>query len=121
MKPDLFGSYSMAQVAIEARYLFVGLFTEADDDGILIDSPKKLAGAIFPHDEKVTGAKVDAWLTSLEGVGSIARFTAEDGPYIAIPTWLDHQKISHPTPSKFKSASRIVREKLRPEWEGEGE
>ena len=119
VKPDLFGSYSMAQVCIEARYLFVGLFTEADDDGLVIDSPKKLAGAIFPHDEKVTGIRVDGWLKSLEEVGSIVRFSAEDGPYICIPTWLDHQKISHPTPSKFKSASRILREKLRPEWEGE--
>ena len=117
VKPDLFGSYTMAQVSVEARYLFIGLFTEADDEGLLLDSPKRLAGAIFPHDEKVTVAKVERWLAELEKVRSIVRFEAEDGRYVYIPTWLQHQRISHPSPSKFRSASGIAREMFRPEGE----
>jgi hypothetical protein len=118
VKPDLFGSYSLARVPIEARFLFVGLFTEADDDGLVIDSPKRIAGAIFPHDEKVTAKHVEGWLTALEKIRCIVRFEADDGRYFWLPAWADHQKISHPTPSKFKSASRILHEKIRPEWEG---
>jgi len=127
VKPDLFGSYTLANVSIEARFLFVGLFTEADDDGLLLDSPKRLAGAIFPHDEKVTAGKVNAWLDELQKVLAIMRFEVDDGQYIGIPAWMDHQRISHPTASKFRSASGMFRELLRgqsesfrPEGEGKG-
>ncbi len=108
VKPDLFGSYSLASVQIESRFLFIGLFTEADDEGLLIDSPKKLAGAIFPHDEKVTAAKVDRWLSALEGIGSVLRYIAGEGRYLYIPKWLDHQKISHPTPTKLPYPPGVV-------------
>ncbi len=121
VKPDLFGSYTLANVSIEARFLFVGLFCEADDDGLLLDSPKRLAGAIFPHDEKVSAAKVNGWLCDLEKVQAIVRFEIEDGQYIGIPKWRSHQRISHSTPSKFRSASGMFHEMFRPEGEREGE
>ena len=121
VKPDLFGSYTLAVVSIEARYLFIGLFTEADDEGLLLDSPKRLAGAIFPHDEKVTSARVDRWLSDLEGTGCIVRYEVNGGRYISFPEWGKHQKISHPTPSKLPNPSGEVREVLRPEGERERE
>ena len=106
VKPNLFASYHLARVPIEARFLFIGLFCEADDDGQLIDSPKRIAGAIFPHDEKVTERKVDGWLEKLQAIGSILRYEdLEGGRYIAIPEWQAHQKISHPSPSVFPSPS----------------
>lgn len=101
VKPGLFASYTLAQVPIEARYLYVGLWTEADDTGRLIDSPKRLAGAIFPHDTRVGERHVDGWLASLQDVGAIFRYVAKGGRYIAIPQWLEHQRISHPTPSQL--------------------
>lgn len=105
VKPSFFSSYSMSKVPIEARYLFAGLFTEADDDGRMIDSAKKIAGAIFPHDDKVTVAKVDGWLNELasvkgeDGSPCIVRYETDGGRYLAIVKWADHQKISHPVPS----------------------
>lgn len=96
VKPSLFASYSLAKVPIEARYLFIGLFTEADDNGRLIDSPKRIAGSLFPHDEKITERKVDSWLCKLQEVGSIFRYAVDGGRYIALPTWATHQKVSHP-------------------------
>lgn len=101
VKPSLFGSYSMAKVPIEARYLFIGLFTEADDTGMLIDSPKRIAGSLFPHDDKVTERKVDAWLDKLQEVGSILRYRVNGGRYIVLPEWESHQRVSHPLPSSL--------------------
>ena len=132
VKPNLFASYNLAKVPIEARFLFIGLFCEADDDGQLIDSPKRIAGAIFPHDEKVTERKIDAWLEDLQVIGSILRYEGtEGGRYIAIPEWGTHQRVSHPAPStfpppsvevleEFLSRSGAARESLRPELNGKG-
>lgn len=113
VKPSLFSSYTLAAVPIEARYLFVGLFCEADDAGRLVDSPKRLAGAVFPHDDKVTGAKVDRWLADLARVGCISRYEAEGGRYISVPQWEAHQRISHPSPSPLPPPSGETPEKLR--------
>lgn len=103
VKPNLFGSYSIAKVPIEARYLFIGLFCEADDEGRLIDSPKRIAGSLFPHDDKVTESRVNAWLDKLQDERSIYRYKATGGRYIVIPKWKTHQKVSHPLPSPLPS------------------
>ena len=99
VKPGLFGSYTLNGVCIEARYLFIGLFCEADDEGRMIDSPKRIAGAIFPHDERVTEKRVDTWLNDLQKIRCIYRYSVAHGRYIVLPKWSCHQKISHPLAS----------------------
>ena len=128
VKPATFASYTLAKLPIEARYLFIGLWTEADDEGRLIDSAKKLAGAIFPHDKKVTEVKVEQWLTLLADEGVIQRFTSGNGQYISIPAWEEHQRISHPTASslpapteEFAKNSGAIRETFVPDKEKEKE
>jgi len=131
VKPALFGSYNMARVPIEARYLFIGLFCEADDEGYLIDSPKRIAGAVFPHDDKVTEKRVDGWLNQLQAVGSILRYESGGGRYIVLPEWATHQRVSHALPTTiplpsvevlagFLNGSGAAHECLRPELNGKG-
>ena len=110
VKPGLFGSYNLAKVPVEARYLFVGLFCEADDDGRMIDSPKRLTGIVFPHDVRVTERKVSGWLDQLEGIGSIIRYEVKGTKCILIRGWLNHQRISHPYPSPLPAPSASVLE-----------
>ena len=114
IKPETFSSYTLARVSIEARFLFVGLWTEADDEGRLIDSPKRIAGSIFPHDAKVTEKHVELWLRDLVAIGCIQRYLAGEGAYIAIPNWEKHQKISHPTTSRLPNFSGELREVFSP-------
>ena len=115
IKPDLFGSYTLAQIPVEARYLFIALFTEADDEGRLIDSPKRIVGAVFPHDDKVTEAKVNRWLDDLAGIECILRYATGGGKYISIPKWETHQRISHPAPSRLPNVAGEYSEPLRPD------
>ncbi len=101
IKPDTFVSYALHKVCIEARYLFIGMWTEADDSGRLMDAPKRLAGAIFPHDDHINADTVVEWITDLEDIGVVHRYTVNAGQYLEIPGWFEHQRISHPSPSKF--------------------
>jgi hypothetical protein len=113
VKPDLFAHPKMAKVPIEARYLFVGLLTQADDEGRLWDSPRALCGAVFPHDPKVSERMVEKWLTDLAGVESIVRYQVKGVAYIAIPAWSDHQRVSHPRASIFPRYSGEIPEEGR--------
>lgn len=104
VKPGFFTTPDWLGVSLQARLVLIGLFTEADDAGRVLDSPKLLAGSLFPHDEPVTAARVDKWLIELEAAGKILRYV-DPGPgvgrYLAIVNWSKHQRISHPTPSTF--------------------
>lgn len=124
VKPSLFGSYTLQGVGVEARYLFVGLFCEADDDGRMIDSPKRIAGAIFPHDEKVTESRVNRWLDDLQAIKCVYRYQVDKGRYLLLPKWSEHQKISHPLASTlpkpdadalaaFLNGSGVIPERFR--------
>lgn len=99
LRPSFWKSFTLGSISREARLTFVGLWTEADDEGRAIDAPKALAGALFPHDEDVTGDDITRWLDELESVGAILRYEAKGGRYLHILGWDEHQKPPHATPS----------------------
>ncbi len=111
VKPETFTSATLARVPIEARFLFIGIWTEADDEGKLIDSSKLLAGSLFPHDEHVTAKRVERWLQALANVDAIVRYEVNGARYIQVREW-KHQKISHPGPSRIPNPSGNIPESL---------
>lgn len=102
IKPELFTSASMAQVSVEARYVLVGLLTEADDDGRFLASSKRLAGVLFPHDEVIGSERVEDWLKELEAVGTIQLYEVNGVRYGALPGFSCHQRIS---PTKYRAST----------------
>lgn len=101
IKPELFTDAELASCTPWARWLFVGLLTEVDDKGRIIDSPKRICGAVFPHEDKVSAAKVKAWLDELVKIGCVKRYAVNGQPLLWLPNFLKHQRISHPTDSKL--------------------
>lgn len=101
VKPDLFESGSLADTPIEARYLFIGLWTMADDEGRLRDLPKLIQSRVFPLDDEVTLADVTGWLDHLVRVGSLCRYAVDGVALLHIPAFRIHQVINRPTPSRL--------------------
>jgi hypothetical protein len=90
VKPELFFDVELGEVSIPARFLFIGLFTQADRRGRLEDSPKKIKANIFPYDERVN---VDAMLNELSKK-FIIRYEISGRKYIQIMTFEKNQRIS---------------------------
>lgn len=101
IKPDFCTSSSAAKLSRDARLLFLLLLTDADDEGRLPGSLKRLAGCLYPDDEDVTPTKVRRWLNELERQGMVALYRVADVEYVWIVNFTKHQKISHPTPSRL--------------------
>ena len=110
VKPEMFTSKTLARVSREARYTFVGLWTECDDMGVMIDCPKKIAGVLFPYDDDVDARMMDQWLNELSAVGLIARGEKNNKDFIIITGWDEHQKVDRP--SKFSWLTRPERDEL---------
>jgi len=100
IKPEAFISETLARVSVEAERTFVGLWTQADDEGRYADSPAILAGSLWAV-RKRTDAEVDRDLSMLAGEGLIRRYEVAGRRYVMIVNWHEHQKINRPTPSKI--------------------
>lgn len=102
VKPSFWESAQSASCSREARLLFLGLLNECDDEGRMRWAPKRLAGVLFPHDDDVDVAQIVEWVTELEaavdedGFMLAGRYTVGGNEYLAVPKFLDHQRISKP-------------------------
>lgn len=83
-----------------ARLLFIGMFSTADDEGLLKGNPAYLKTTIFPGD-CLTIDQVRAWRDLITEEGLIKVYTVDKDDYIWIIKFLSYQYISKPYPSKL--------------------
>ncbi len=91
LKPEFFLDETLAKVSPAHRLLFAGLWTLADKNGRLEDSPMRIKAQLFPYEEQ----PVDQMLSDLDALGPIHRYQANGRRLIAIPKFGKHQR-PHP-------------------------
>lgn len=99
LKPEIWRDQELQLLPVHARLLFIGLISNADDEGRLEGHPGLIRSTIFPADDDVTTKKVIQWLHILDERRFISLYESGDRPYIEISNWLKHQKIYKSTPS----------------------
>lgn len=109
LKPYMWEDEKIGQVTRDARLLFIGLITMADDAGRFRAVPTVIVGHVFPYDRDAL-RKVDKWLDELDAVGLIQLY---GDVYGCILGWEKHQRISHRTPSLLPNPSENGRESVR--------
>jgi hypothetical protein len=93
MKPELWGDEKLAPLAAIHRLVFLGLISQADDAGRLMDSVRYIDGLLFSRTDDSCAAS----LVVLHQLGVIERgSTASGQPVIQITKWSRHQKIERP-------------------------
>ena len=92
LKPELWADENVGELRRDARLLFIGLVTMADDEGRLRATPSLILGHVFPYDDDVTPAKLTKWLAEIERTGVILRYESGGKPYIAFRHWRRHQR-----------------------------
>lgn len=96
-----------------AYRLWVGMLTEADDEGRLVGDLAQLRAVILPY-HPLSLEKLDATLEAISRAGLIRRYECRGIPYIAFPSWADHQKrdAHHFTPSKLPCPPDVTTQSL---------
>ena len=87
IKPGFFLNDELAEVEPLGRLLFAGLWTVADREGRLRDSPKKIKACVLPYDD----CDIDKLLNDLWGRRFITRYSVDGEGYIAVLNWKKHQ------------------------------
>lgn len=86
-----------------ARLLFIGLITQADDEGRGTSDARRVKASIFGGDD-TDSASVRRWLDEIVAQGLIVIYHDEKhGDLYSIPTWKHHQKIDRPGRSGYPS------------------
>lgn len=98
IKPGFFRNADLAELPVEARLLFIGLWTMADRAGRMEDRPKQIKMELMPSDS----VDCDALLGQLEAIGMIERYQVDGKRYLHVVNFTKHQN-----PHRDEKASTV--------------
>jgi hypothetical protein len=97
---SIWRSETLAQLPRDARYLFIGLITTADDQGRRRGHPGLIRSDIFPLDDVSLDDIVD-WLCMLEKMEAIKQYEAGGVLLVQIVKWWEYQGLTWAWPSSM--------------------
>lgn len=106
LKPELWLSPQVMNLSHGARLLFLGLITQADDEGRGCADPRRLKAAIFGGDDCDASA-VRAWIDEIVAQRLAITYDGGDhGDLYELPTWSEHQSIDRPKSSRYPPSTK---------------
>lgn len=110
LHPEFFTSRTLARVSVRAMVTFAGLWIYCDDYGRGEDDPSFVTASIWPRRTvEITVSEVEEDLKMLADHGTICRYEVGGTKFLHIPSWFEHQKVSHPTNSKLPPCHKCER------------
>lgn len=108
IKPDFSDDEKMAEVSFMARLVYILLWPQSDDYGVVKGNPRWLKTRLFPYDETLTLAQFCEWLKELEKLGRLRKFMHNDEPFYFMPKFLVHQRIEKPSKTRNPEPPKSV-------------
>ena len=104
IKPEFWANEGLSALPEATHLLAAALLNYADDEGYFNANPKLVEAACSPLREP--SVRIHESLVSLHRVGYIRLGVGADGKrYGHVVHFVDHQRVSHPTPSKIATIS----------------
>lgn len=101
LAPEFFTSKPLSELPIPVAMTFAGIWCYVDDQGRGEDDLSLIKATVWPRRREITEVKLEGHLEALDGKFLICRYLVSDYPLVHVVNWREHQKISHPTPSKL--------------------
>ena len=92
IKPEFFDDPDVAELSMEARLLFIGLWTQADREGRLEDDMRRLKVKVFPYDQ----VDMESLAAELHGMDMIRRYSDDTGKGLIWVTKFGRHQRPHP-------------------------
>lgn len=99
--PNFWSDEKLGECNLQERLLFMGLISNADDEGLGRANPKLLKSVIFPYDDSLRVSDIEKWLSNLGRLRLIVLYMANEQTYYYLPRFLKHQTINKPTKTSF--------------------
>lgn len=112
LKPEHKGHRKVGMLTHRQYRLWVGMITEADDEGRLCADARQLRAQVFPYHPEVSVEDIADELAAIAEAGSLHLYRVGDLVYAHFIGWRKHQYIDrprrsqHPTPTCCSPAAR---------------
>lgn len=93
IKPQFWSDEKIASVPIQARLLFIGTWSYADDNGVIRGNPAYIKSLVFPYDDNLRVGEVKKWIDALEEARMLIPLMYKGESYYVIRTFRSHQRI----------------------------
>lgn len=103
LSPEIWESQSFGALDLLGKVLYIGMISQADDEGRGILSAQLLKSKILPYDDKVRIADVEKTLDDIGSKTSTTYYEVDGKRYYYLENWTKWQSINRPVPSKFPS------------------
>lgn len=101
--PNIWVSEDFSKLSTLAKLVFIGMFSNADDEGRGRAKPIYLKSILFPYDEGIRVIDVDKTLSEIGSNMSVTFYSHNGNEYYVFDNWYKWQKVEKPTPSIIPS------------------
>ena len=99
--PNIWQSEDFGKLSLLAKIVFIGLFSNADDEGRGRANPVYLKSTLFPYEESMRSADIEKTLSEISSNMSVVFYSYDGSDYYSLYNWDNWQKIDKPTESKL--------------------
>lgn len=99
--PDFWTDEKLGLCKRDERLFFMGLISNADDEGRGRGNIKLLKATIFPYDDDLKSKDIEQMACSLMEKGMAIFYVVDDQEFYCLPNFARHQTINKPTQSKI--------------------
>ena len=111
--PAIWNSEDFSELSEFAQLVWIGLFSQADDQGRGKAKPAYLKSILFPYSEDVKLVKkVDSALNEIAKNMSVVFYQIDNNEYYQLENWAKWQKVDKPQASKitpYSDKAKIIR------------
>ena len=101
ISPEIWDSENFSKLSILARLVFIGMFSNADDEGRGKAKAAFLKSKLFPYDESMRVADVESALDEVAENMSVTMYSHDGNEYYSFDNWKKWQKVDKPSPSNI--------------------
>lgn len=101
ISPEIWDSENFSKLSILARLIFIGMFSNADDEGRGKAKAAFLKSKLFPYDESMRVADVESALDEVAENMSVTMYSHDGNEYYSFDNWKKWQRVDKPSPSNI--------------------
>lgn len=114
--PDFWTDEKLGLCKRDERLFFMGLISNADDEGRGRGNIKLLKATIFPYDDDLKNKDIEHMACSLMEKGMVVFYIIDGQDFYCLPNFLKHQVINKPSESKMPEMPVNLEEVVLPEY-----
>lgn len=99
--PDIWQNENFSELSILARLVFIGMFSNADDEGKGRAKPAYIKSTVFIYDENIRVSDIKKTLQEIGSKMSVTFYTSNGNEYYRLDNWSKWQRVDKPQPSKI--------------------